>query len=136
MYLKTENGVVTEYPYRFTKVFEDNPNTSFPRLLAPEILVEYGIYEVIPSEHPVINRFTQMYYEGTPVWDEQLQGYKQVFVVEPISVEKYKAEVKVAIAELEGQITQRRLREAVLGQDGGWLATQETKISDLRIKLS
>ena len=135
MYLKTENGVVTEYPYRFTKVFEDNPNTSFPRLLAPEVLVEYGIYEVISSEHPTIDRFTQTYREDTPIWDEALQGYKQVFVVEPITTEKYKIEVKLAISELESQITQRRLREALLGSDNGWLASQDQQIANLRSQL-
>lgn len=39
------------------------------------------------------------------------------------------------IAELEAMITPRRLREAVLGTDGGWLETIDAKIATLRAKL-
>lgn len=39
------------------------------------------------------------------------------------------------IDRLEGQITSRRLREATLGTDGGWLANQETLIAAERAKL-
>ena len=41
-------------------------------------------------------------------------------------------DVKAEIAVLESQITQRRLREAVLGVDNGWLATKELEIQQLR----
>jgi hypothetical protein len=40
--------------------------------------------------------------------------------------------LKVEIYHLEAQITPRRLREAVLGTDGGWLAQHEAKIAKLR----
>lgn len=43
--------------------------------------------------------------------------------------------IKSQIAELESQITQRRMREAVLGTDGGWLAQQDDAIAQLRSKL-
>ena len=36
------------------------------------------------------------------------------------------------IADAESQITPRRLREAMLGLDGGWLATQNNTINTLR----
>lgn len=39
------------------------------------------------------------------------------------------------IAEKESTITQRRLREAVLGIDGGWLAAKDTEIAALRDQL-
>lgn len=39
------------------------------------------------------------------------------------------------IAELEGMITPRRLREAVLGTDDGWLVAIDAKIATLRAKL-
>lgn len=39
---------------------------------------------------------------------------------------------KDTILVLEAQITPRRLREAVLGADGGWLLEQEAKIAKLR----
>lgn len=37
---------------------------------------------------------------------------------------------------LESTVTQRRLREAALGEDDGWLAGVDEKISDLRKKLA
>ena len=36
------------------------------------------------------------------------------------------------ILTIEASITPRRLREAVLGMDGGWLAEQNAKIQELR----
>ena len=41
----------------------------------------------------------------------------------------------IAIKRLEAQITPRRIREAVLGADGGWLAQQEAAIDALRGQL-
>ena len=39
------------------------------------------------------------------------------------------------IARLEAEITPRRIREALLGKDNGWLSTQENKIITERAKL-
>lgn len=39
------------------------------------------------------------------------------------------------IARLESEVTPRRMREAVLGTDGGWLANQEALIAAERSKL-
>ena len=44
-------------------------------------------------------------------------------------------DIKEQIKALEAQITPRRLREAVLGVDGGWLAQQEAAIVALREQL-
>lgn len=46
-----------------------------------------------------------------------------------------RAEVLAQIAELEDQITPRRMREAVLGTDGGFMRDLEAKISRLRASL-
>jgi len=43
--------------------------------------------------------------------------------------------IKQQIADLEAQVTDRRMREAVLGTDGGWLKEQDAKISALRAQL-
>jgi|TARA_R110000824_G_scaffold175696_2_gene354427 hypothetical protein len=39
------------------------------------------------------------------------------------------------IQRLEGEVDARRMREAVLGTDGGWLATQDALIAAERAKL-
>ena len=40
--------------------------------------------------------------------------------------------IKAAISDIEVTITPRRFREAVLGTDGGWLASKEKEIQTLR----
>lgn len=43
--------------------------------------------------------------------------------------------IRQQIVELEVQQTDRRIREAVLGIDGGWLARLDEQIVDLRTQL-
>ena len=43
--------------------------------------------------------------------------------------------VKRQIAEIESTITVRRVREAVLGKDNGWLAERDAEIAALRLQL-
>lgn len=44
-------------------------------------------------------------------------------------------QVLAAITALEANVTQRRIREAVLGADDGWLANIDKQIAALRAKL-
>jgi len=44
--------------------------------------------------------------------------------------------IKAQIAGLESQQTPRRIREAALGTDGGWLARLDEQIAALRAKLT
>jgi hypothetical protein len=43
--------------------------------------------------------------------------------------------ILAAIGKIENAITQRRLREAFLGNDGGWLAAKNQEIAALRLTL-
>jgi len=45
------------------------------------------------------------------------------------------APVLLEIARLEAEVTARRIREATLGTDGGWLAAQDALIAIERAKL-
>lgn len=47
-----------------------------------------------------------------------------------------KDDIYLQILELEAQITPRRLREAILNADGGWLQTINTQIAALRASLT
>ncbi len=49
--------------------------------------------------------------------------------------EVFNTDIKRQIAELENSITARRRDEAILGEDGGWLAGVRGVISDLREQL-
>lgn len=61
-----ESNEIVEYPYSLNKLFEENPNTSFPATLSDIILFEYGIYEVTEQEPANYNTLTQTIYKGTP----------------------------------------------------------------------
>jgi len=50
-------------------------------------------------------------------------------------VERPTREAMAKIVELESEITPRRIREAVLGLDNGWLLEQEALIATERTKL-
>lgn len=45
-------------------------------------------------------------------------------------------QIKAQILALEATVTQRRVRDAILGTDGGWLANVEAQIAVLRGQLS
>lgn len=49
-----------------------------------------------------------------------------------------KGDYQAAIQGLEGQITQRRLREAIMGVAGAaqWLAAKESEIAALRLEMA
>lgn len=69
-YVKVSGETVLEYPYTLTKLRADNPNTSFPREVSDELLAEYGVFPVIPTERPA-STLTQNPIEQTP---EQING--------------------------------------------------------------
>lgn len=66
-------------------------------------------------------------------------GFKKISDAQALSMLPKPSEndlLKVQIAELEATVTPRRLREAILSQDGAdWLAAVESEISALRKKL-
>lgn len=77
--------------------------------------------------------------EGVPtgftvVADMQVWQYREK-TIEELLVDSTDAAL-LEVARLESEITSRRLREAVLGTDGGWLAAQEAYISIQRVLLS
>lgn len=61
-----ETNDIIEYPYFIDKLFEENPNTSFPASLPHSVLSDYDIYEVTENEKPNYNSLTQTIYKGTP----------------------------------------------------------------------
>lgn len=55
-------------------------------------------------------------------------------LVDPLP-QSHEDAIKSQISSLEATITARRLREAVLGTDNGWLAAVDQQIADLRAQL-
>lgn len=52
MYVKTENGAVTQYPYSYQKLIAENPNTSFPQSMPDNQLDSWGVFPVTTTAQP------------------------------------------------------------------------------------
>ncbi len=52
MYVKITSGSVDTFPYSVGQLRRDNPNTSFPRQIASELLEDYGVYSVTVDAQP------------------------------------------------------------------------------------
>ena len=66
MFGKTTNGTVDTYPYSVGKLRRENPNTSFPKHVPDEMLVEWNVHRVTKTDRPTVDHTKNMV-EGTPV---------------------------------------------------------------------
>jgi hypothetical protein len=62
MYIKLENGEVSEYDLRNLK--KENPSMSFPQVLSPQLLADFNIFECTEEEDPVIDHYWQQVERG------------------------------------------------------------------------
>lgn len=75
MYVKTENGVVTQYPYSYYQLIADNPNTSFPNSMPDNQLDSWGVFPVTevtqptPAPGEIVEEITPAEING--VWTQQ-----------------------------------------------------------------
>jgi hypothetical protein len=117
------------------------PNTSFATPFSPE-----GYAVVHGAGQPDYDKYTQTVQLGAPVealpnhWEQtwsivQLEG-DALIDAQAQKVEDEKAKIKSDIAALEEKVTPRRTREAILGNDNGWLADIELQIGQLRQQLA
>ena len=73
--------------------------------------------------------------EGNWLWDQYQEWLGAGNAPDPADVPEPNMVILDKISELEAQVTDRRIREAVLGLDGGWLKAQDAKIAALRSQL-
>ena len=70
-----------------------------------------------------------------PIWPQGMvqitQAEADALLAPPPLSAKQSALNQIAV--LESSITQRRLREAAIGQDGGWLSNVDSQIAALRL---
>lgn len=78
MYIKLNNNQIEKYPYSEGQLKFDNPQVSFPEVIPVNILAEFGVYEVVPTNAPSIT-YKQNLSEGTPVNEDGV--WKQTWVV-------------------------------------------------------
>lgn len=135
MYAKIENGAVIKYPYNLGDLYADNPDTSFPDVIPVETLALYGVYVVVEIGAPDYDPVTQSAVVSGCAFNQTTQEWEQVWEVRSKTAEEMKLGVINEIQKLESLVTPRRIREAVLGIDGGWLADIEARISTMRKQL-
>lgn len=100
-----KNGKVEKYPYSFSLLQADNPQTSFPAEMPDNRLAEWGVYPVAPIPRPEEDH-TKTITEGQP---QLIDGkWTQVWVVEDAPAEVIAACVTERTAEV------RQERNAVL----------------------
>ena len=79
MYALISNGQIEKYPYSFSLLQVDNPQTSFPAEMPDNRLAECGVYPVAPTPRPEEDH-TKTITEGKP---QLVDGkWTQVWVVE------------------------------------------------------
>jgi hypothetical protein len=66
MHILAPSGSVESYPYSVRQLRKDNPQVSFPADMGPDLLAEYGVFSVTPSDQPDYDTTTQNLTEGTP----------------------------------------------------------------------
>lgn len=59
MYVKIENGAVSQFPYSVPRLRRDNPETSFPANPSEELLNSHGVYQVFHGDMPSVDVRTQ-----------------------------------------------------------------------------
>ena len=47
MFAKITNGAVDKFPYTVGQLRHDNPNTSFPKQISEETMLEFGMVPVV-----------------------------------------------------------------------------------------
>ena len=134
-YINTETNV---YPVTEQEIKQQYANTSFSVPFIPP--QEYQL--VFEQPVPEFNPDTQFVIKDKPF--VTTKGHYEVgWIVQDLPQDVVDVNVKTKqinsiksqITELENQVTQRRLREAVLGIDNGWLANLNTSIDNLRQQL-
>lgn len=59
MWVKLKNGVVERFPYTYTLLCQDHPNTSFPKKMDTSMLESMGVYEVTWLDAPQVDEATK-----------------------------------------------------------------------------
>lgn len=135
MYVLIHNGAVKTYPYSVDQLRLDHPDISFPSDVPEQTLADFGVYRVVSVGPPAFDPNLQIAVQSGCAFNQELCRWETDWVVRSKTDEELNRSVLEQIIQLESSVTDRRLREAVLGVDGGWLENLNSQISDLRSKL-
>jgi hypothetical protein len=88
MYVRVEEGSVIQFPYRVADLKRDNPNVGFPKNLSDEMLAEYGVYPVQPTERPAVNPLQTTRVSPLPALNEETGAWELVWVVKDLPADE------------------------------------------------
>lgn len=73
MYAKLNNGQVETYPYTIGQLRKDHHNVSFPKVLTDDVLAQFNIVKITPTERPNdhTKNFTVTIAQVNDVWVEK-----------------------------------------------------------------
>ena len=121
----------TRYPWNFPKDEIPGMQRIFetPR---PNVALNHEIDNAIAMVNSVPTRvWTATPYTQTEI-DAQVAAAAQKAA--DAIVQAAKDAIQIQILTVEATVTNRRLREAILGKDAGWLAAKDAEIAALRLK--
>lgn len=84
-----EDGTISRYPISAVDVRRRYPNTSFAKPLEGQDLSSFGVFEVVDTDQPTIDRTTQKLEEGEPAFDGGT--WRQVWNVIDLSAQERQA---------------------------------------------
>lgn len=121
MYVKVKDGAVEAFPYGQRELMNDNPNTSFPSAMSDEVLAEWDVLPVQPTEIP--QPFDPIEQDAASANPVMLGGmWVQTWIVTPASPE----EVAQRTNDLANSV--RAERDYLLSQTD-WMALTDTTLT-------
>ena len=104
MYALINNGSVEKYPYSFSHLMGDNPQTSFPVNPSDETLAEWGVFKVAATPRPEVDH-TFNVTEADPEFKDG--NWFQVWVVSDASAEEVEQRTKEKAASVRAERNSR-----------------------------
>jgi hypothetical protein len=121
MFAKITNGVAERFPYSVGDLRRDNPNTSFPKQVRGETMIEYGMVPVTQLPEPEHNPLThEVVYGPLPV------NRDGAWVLVPAVVE---LTPEIAAARHNSEVDRIRLMRNELLAETDWAALSDVTIT-------
>lgn len=91
MFVKLTNGQPSKYPYTLGELRRDNPQTSFPRTIPPEVLAAYDVYPVQVVTAPDVDSKTHRVVQSV---EQAATGWSQVWTVQELAPDRAAANIR------------------------------------------
>lgn len=127
----TQSNEIAQYPYQFSDLQRDNPNTGFPADLSAVDLSEFNAAVVEPTAAPAFDAITEVVSEGTPSFSEG--KWRQVWIVSALNPSEIADKLVALKSAKNSQINAARLAAnfTVFTHAGKTIACDQLSRSDI-----